>query len=96
MPKNADLKQKLRATLEAKRIARTGLDSAYERLEEFNTQRERLIKEKKNVTHLDILIGVLREELDKIEEASANMQHGCNIDGGVGFGSGGGSGTDAG
>ena len=42
------------------------------------------------------MIEVLGEEIDKIIEASENAQHGCPIEGGIGFGSGGGAGTDSG
>lgn len=98
MPKKGetDAKTKLRAKLEAKRIARSGLDNAYERLDEWNKLRKRLRKEKKDVSGLDIKIDTLEDLLDRIEENAATMQYGCPVNGGVGFGSGGGSGNDAG
>jgi hypothetical protein len=91
-----DLKVKLRATIEAKRIARTGIEEAEKKLDELVKLRKKLKADKKDTTRLDVMIEVLGDELDKIEEANANSQHGCPIDGGVGFGSGGGAGTDSG
>ncbi len=97
MPKQPiDLKLKLSAIIEAKRIARSGLEEAEKKLVFLIKERKKLMQNKKNVTKITFLIEFLEEELEKITEAASNAQHGCNIDGGVGFGSGGGSGTDAG
>ena len=91
-----DLKVKLRATIEAKRIARTGIEEAEKKLNKLIQLRKELKSKKKDTSRIDVTIEVLGDELDKIEEAKANSQHGCPIDGGVGFGSGGGAGTDSG
>ena len=91
-----DTRLKLRATLEAKRIARSGLDNAYDKLDEWKKLRKRLRKQKKDLSNLNIKIDVMVEEIAKIEFNSANMQYGDVVDGGNGFGCGGGSGTDAG
>jgi hypothetical protein len=100
MPKinarETDNKSKLKAKLEAMRIARGGLENAYKKLSEWNKLRKRLRKQKKNVDQLDIKIEVLRDYLDRIEENAANMQHSGPVDGAVGLGSGGGSGCDQG
>jgi hypothetical protein len=70
-----NLRVKLRATIEAKRISRSGLDNAEERLKELRKQRKHIKKDtKENVEYIDFLIEVLDGELNKIEEASANMQ----------------------
>jgi len=91
-----DLKVKLRATIEAKRIARTGLEEAEKKFKEFIKLRKKLKLEKKDITRIDVMLEVLGDEIDKITEASENAQHGCPIEGGLGFGSGGGAGTDSG
>ena len=91
-----DLKVKLRATIEAKRIARTGLEEAEKKFDELVKLRKKLKSKKGDISKIDIMIEVLGDEIDKIAEASANAQHGCPIEGGVGFGSGGGAGTDSG
>ena len=99
MTKNSStdcLRDKLRATIEAKRISRIGIEEAENKLNELIKQRKKLHAKKANVSKLDIMIEVLEEEINKITEASSNTQHGCPIDGGVGFGSGGGAGTDSG
>ena len=91
-----DLKVKLRATIEAKRIARTGLEEAEKKFKDLINLRKKLKSEKKDLTRINIMLEVLGEEIDKITEASENAQHGCPIEGGLGFGSGGGAGTDSG
>ena len=97
MPKSTiDLKEKLRATLEAKRIARSGLEEAEKKYDDLVKQRKKLKANKEDVSKIDVKIEILGEEIDKIIEASNNAQYGCPIEGGVGFGSGGGAGTDAG
>jgi hypothetical protein len=88
------LRIKMKATLEGKKIARSTEDIAYERLENFK-ERGLNLKGKAKI-HNDILIEVLEEELNKKVEAYQNMSYGGNIEGGVGYGGGGGSGTDAG
>jgi t-SNARE complex subunit (syntaxin) len=93
---HVDLKVKLRATIEAKRIARTGLEEAEKKFDELVKLRKKLKAKKQDFSRLDVMIEVLGDEIDKISEAAANAQHGCPIDGGVGFGSGGGAGTDSG
>lgn len=97
MPKKAevDTRTKLKAKLEAKRIARMGLDKAYDNFDELKKTRKRLKKENKDVSVLEIKIDTLKEELTRLEEAADNMQCGGDIQGGIGFGSGGGCGTDA-
>lgn len=97
MPKKAEVNTriKLKAKLEAKRIARMGLDKAYDNLDEFKKLRKRLTKENKDVSGLDIKIDTLEEELLRLEEVADNMECGGDLQGGTGFGSGGGSGTDA-
>ena len=97
MTKSSDhLKVKLRATLEAKRIARIGLEEAEKKIKDLIKLRKKLKSEKKDLTVINVMIEVLGEEIDKIIEASENAQHGCPIEGGIGFGSGGGAGTDSG
>jgi hypothetical protein len=90
------LKVKLRATIEAKRIARIGLEEAEKKLKDLIKLRKKLKSEKKDLTVINVMIEVLGDEIDKIIEASENAQHGCPIEGGIGFGSGGGAGTDSG
>jgi hypothetical protein len=97
MTKSSDnLKVKLRATIEAKRIARIGLEEAEKKLKDLIKLRKKLKSEKKDLTVINVMIEVLGDEIDKIIEASENAQHGCPIEGGIGFGSGGGAGTDSG
>lgn len=97
MTKSSDnLKVKLRATIEAKRIARIGLEEAEKKIKDLIKLRKKLKSEKKDLTVINIMIEVLGDEIDKIIEASENAQHGCPIEGGIGFGSGGGAGTDSG
>jgi hypothetical protein len=91
-----DLKVKLRATIEAKRIARIGLEESEKKFKELVKLRKKLKLEKKDLTGINVMIEVLGEEIDKILDASENAQHGCPIEGGLGFGSGGGAGTDSG
>lgn len=90
-----DIKMRFKATLEANRISRLGMDNAYTKLNEFKKQLE---KEKNSGRKewLKIVIQVLEEKMEQKEEVLANTQYGCPVDGGVGFGWGGGSGTDAG
>lgn len=78
---------KLRATLEVKRIARSGLNNAYEKVDEWKDLRKRLRKEKKDLTNLEFKIDLLEEEIEKIEENSVNMSFGGVVEGGHGFGS---------
>ena len=98
MPKHveSDTRTRLRAKLEAKRIARAGLNNAYEKLDEWKTLRQKFRKQDKDTTGLDSKIETLEEELDRIAEVTANMQYGAPVDGAVGFGCGGGSGCDQG
>lgn len=97
MPKlSNDLKVKLRATIEAKRIARIGLEEAEKKFKELIKLRKELKSSKKDLTGINVMIEVLGDEIDKIIEASEKAQHGCPIEGGLGFGSGGGAGTDSG
>lgn len=91
-----DLKVKLRATIEAKRISRIGLEEADKKFKELIKLRKKLKSEKKDLTGIDVMLEVLGDEIDKITEASEKAQHGCPIEGGLGFGSGGGAGTDSG
>lgn len=88
------LKAKLRASLEAKKIARMNEDVANEKLEELKKKGKKLHGKAKETNK--ILVNVLEEELNKKIEAYNNMSYGSNIEGGVGYGSGGGSGNDAG
>jgi len=85
-----NLRLKLRANIEAKKIARSGLDNAYDQLEVWKKLLKRLRKQKKDVSGLEIKIAVLAEEIAKIEFNSDNMQYGDVCDGGNGFGSSGG------
>ena len=97
MPNSSnELKVKLRATIEAKRIARTGLEEAEKKFNELVKLRKKLKLAKKDLTGINVMLEVLGDEIDKITEASENAQHGCPIEGGLGFGSGGGAGTDSG
>ena len=92
---NENLRLKLKATIEAKRISRMGQDTAHEKLEEF----KKVLKKMENgpsKEKMEIMISVLHAELEKNEETYANAEYGGTIEGGCGFGSGGGSGTDAG
>lgn len=80
-------KTKLKYIIETKRIARSGLDNAYLYLEEWKKYRKTL-NNKKNRLNIDTKINLLEIEIDKIEQASANMEYGDCGDGG-GFGGGG-------
>lgn len=90
-----DSRTKLRATLEVKRIARSGIDNVYDTVDDWKKTRKRLHKQKKDVTALDYKIEKLEEELEKIEEHVANMEHGSSLEGRC-MGSSGPSGNDAG
>ena len=94
--KSIDLKMKLGAIIEAKRIARSGLEEAEKKLVLLIKERKMLREKKKDVSRINLIIEILEEELEKITEASSNAQHNFPVDGGIGFGSGGGSGTDSG
>lgn len=94
MENREQLRIKLKATLEAKKIARLSEDVAYERLDDLKRKGKKMTGKAKESN--DIMISVLKEELDKKLEAYNNMSYGGNIEGGIGYGSGGGSGTDAG
>ena len=94
MENREQLRIKLKATLEAKKISRLSEDVAYERLDELKRKGKRMTGKAKESN--DIMVSVLKEELDKKLEAYNNMSYGGNIAGGIGYGSGGGSGTDAG
>ena len=87
---------KLGAIIEAKRIARSGLEEAEKKLVLLIKERKMLREKKKDVSRINLIIEILEEELEKITEAASNAQHNCPVDGGIGFGSGGGSGTDSG
>lgn len=88
------LRLKLKATIEAKKIARLNEDVANEQLENLKKKGKKLTGKAKE--NNDILISVLEEELERKIEAYNNMSYGGNIEGGLGYGCGGGSGTDAG
>jgi len=91
----SDIRIKLSATIEAKRIIRLNINVAYAKLETL----EERIKEMKNGNgkkKTQFIIDILKEELEKIEDNSINMIHGGNIEGGSRGGGGGGSGCDAG
>ncbi len=92
---NENLRLKLKATIEAKQIARMDQDKAHEKLKDLKkqlkTMKEGVLKEK-----TEILVSVLHAELEKNDEVYANAEYGGSIEGGCGFGSSGGSGTDAG
>ena len=85
---------KLRATMEAKKIARMSEDVAHEKLKRMQKNVKLMKGEKKEKT--SIMISVLHEELERKIDVYNNMQFGGCIDGGCGFGGGGGSGNDAG
>lgn len=88
------LRLKLKATIEAKKIARLNEDVANEQLENLKKKGKKLTGKAKESN--DILVSVLEEELERKIEAYNNMSYGGNIEGGLGYGYGGGSGTDAG
>jgi hypothetical protein len=94
MENREQLRIKLKATLEAKKIARLSEDVAYECLDELKRKGKKMSGTAKESN--DIMVSVLKEELDKKLEAYNNMSYGGNIEGGIGYGSGGGSGTEAG
>lgn len=90
MPENnQDIRLKLRATLQAKKISRLNIETAYEKLEEYEQQLRYLVKHKKSDKYLEILIEILKQELERLEDNAANMCYGGLIEGGNGFGSGG-------
>ena len=78
-------KDKLRAIIEAKRIARSGIDNAYEKLADYEKLVKRLNKEKKNTDILNIKKVALEEEIIKLEETITNMQVGTNTEAGGGI-----------
>ena len=88
------LKLKLKATIEAKKISRLNEDVANEKLKELKKNGKKLTGKAKESN--DILVSVLHEELERKIDAYNNMSYGGNIEGGLGYGSCGGSGTDAG
>lgn len=90
-----NLRLKLKATIEAKRIARMDQDKAYEKLKEFREQLKNM-HDGPSKAKMEIMVSVLHAELEKNDETYANAEYGGCIEGGCGFGSGGGSGTDAG
>lgn len=90
-----NVRMKLKATMEGKRLSRLSEDVAFEKLKEM----ERKLKNMPNGEKRDrqqIIYSVLREEMEKKVEVYNNMQFGGVIDGGCGYGGGGGSGNDAG
>ena len=88
------LRLKLKATIEAKKISRLNEDVANEQLENLKKKGKKLTGKAKESN--DILVSVLEEELERKIDAYNNMSYGGNIEGGLGYGSCGGSGTDAG
>lgn len=88
------LKAKLKASLEAKKIARLNEEVAAEKLKELKRKGKKLngIAKESN----KILVSTLEEEINKKIEARDNMSYGDTVEGGVGYGSCGGNGTDAG
>ena len=98
---NGDLRVKLRATLEAQRLVRLSLDDAHKKLHQLQQQTSKKQGRKaKNFKEASLYTVCLAEQLqiklEEKEEALSNMECGVPIDGGVGFGFGGGSGNDAG
>jgi hypothetical protein len=89
-----NLRLKLKATLEAKKIARLDQEVAYDKLKEMKKKLPSLTGDAKAKT--EIMISVLFAELEKNADTYANASYGDSIEGGCGFGSGGGAGTDAG
>ena len=88
------LKAKLKASLEAKKIARLNEEVAAVKLKELKKKGKKLsgIAKESN----KILVSTLKEEINKKIEAHDNMSYGDTVEGGVGYGGCGGSGTDAG
>lgn len=87
-------RDKLKASLEVMRIARSGIDNCYEKIDEWKDFRKRLKKQKKNVSILEFKIEKLEHEIEKIELHASNMDFGGIVDSGFG-GGGGGTGSDA-
>jgi hypothetical protein len=65
-----DLKIKLQTLIEAKRIARSGLEDAEKKLSDLIKQRKNLKKNNQHDDRLDFMIQILSDELDKIIESS--------------------------
>ena len=93
-PPEENLRLKLKATIEAKKIARLDQEVAYDKLKEMKRKVVNLTGDAKAKT--EIMISVLFSELEKNADTYANACYGDSIEGGCGFGSGGGAGTDAG
>tara|TARA_B100001996_G_scaffold75660_1_gene55864 strand:- start:109 stop:438 length:330 start_codon:yes stop_codon:yes gene_type:complete len=93
-PPPENLRLKLKATIEAKKLARLDQDVAYDKLKEMKQKVKTLTGDAKAKT--EIMISVLFSELEKNADTYANACYGDAIEGGCGFGSGGGAGTDAG
>ena len=85
MPKDTVLRTKLRASIDAKRISRSGLDNAYEKLEVYEKTIKRLKKSKQDTTDIDVKKEALEDELQRVEDTMANMQLGSNIEAGGGL-----------
>ena len=90
----SEIRLKLSATIEAKRIARLNIDVAYAKLESLE-KRVSGMKKGDGKTKTQFIIDILKDELEKLEDNSINMIHGGQAEGGS-WGGGGGSGCDAG
>jgi hypothetical protein len=65
-----DLKIKLQTFIEAKRIAKCGMEDVGKKLSELIKERKKLKKKNQYDGKLDLMIELLSEELDKILEDS--------------------------
>lgn len=65
-----DLKIKLQTFIEAKRIAKCGMEDVGKKLSELIKERKNLKKKNQYDGKLDLMIQLLSEELDKILEDS--------------------------
>ena len=90
-----DVRMKLKATMEGKRLARLSEEVAFEKLKELE-KKLKTMPNGENKDRQQIIYSVLREEMERKVEVDNNMQFGGVIDGGCGYGGGGGSGNDAG
>lgn len=64
-----DLKIKLQTLIEAKRIARSGLEDADKKLSDLIKHRKNLKKNNQHDDRVDFMIEILSDELDKILDA---------------------------
>ena len=88
-------REKLKATLEGKKLSRMNEESAFKKLKELEGKLKNM-QEGPKKERLQVVFSVLNEEMTKKVETFNNMQFGGNIEGGCGYGGGGGSGNDAG